>query len=88
MQNRLIWRIAIDKRLAHNMLNNPEKSIPCINIHYLHQEVMFSPLSVCLLNYLSICLSLATIFQKVFDRFSCKFVEGLAIDQGPTQYVV
>ena len=54
MQNRLIWRIAIDKRLAHNMLNNPEKSIPCINIYYLHQEVVFT--SVCLSFNLSVCL--------------------------------
>ena len=31
-----------------------------------------------------ICLSVARISEKVFDRFSCKFVEELAIAQGPT----
>ena len=38
---------------------------------YLHQEVMSSP----------VCLSVAKISQKVLNRCSCKFVEGLVIDE-------
>ena len=44
--------------------------------YYVGKEVMFS---VCLF----VCLYVARISQKVLERFSCKFVERLAIDQGP-----
>ena len=38
---------------------------------------------VCLSVCLSVYLSIARISQKVWDQYR-KFVEGLAIDQGPT----
>ena len=41
---------------------------------------MFSPLSA--------CLSVARISQQILPRFSCKFVEGLTIDQGPIRSVL
>ena len=36
-------------------------------LYYIHQEVMFSPLIICL----SVSLSVARISQNVLDRFSC-----------------
>ena len=58
--------------------------------HLLHWLWSFPPAggyvftSVCLF----VCLSVARISQKVLDRFSCKFVKGLAIDRGPNQYIL
>ena len=40
--------------------------------------------SVCLF----VCLYVARISQKVLERFSCKFVERLAIDQGPIVFLL
>ena len=59
------------------------KTLSGATSYYLRQEVMFLPLFVC---FLFVCLSVrlfvARISQKVLNRFSCKFVGGLAIDQG------
>ena len=55
----------------------------------LEAIVRFSPIftsvrRLCFHLYLSVCLSVARISQNVLDRFSCKLVEGLAMDQWPT----
>ena len=52
----------------------------CVLVYYLRQEVMFSPLFV--------CLSVARISQKVLVQCSCKFAGRLTIDGGPTHKIL
>ena len=46
------------------------------------QDVMFSPLFVCLFVYLS------PGYKKILDQFSWKLVEGLATYQGPIKFLL
>ena len=51
-----------------------------LHIIYLPQEVMILPLLV--------CLFIAQLSQSILDRFSWKFMQVLAIEKGPTNFIL
>ena len=51
-------------------------------------KLMFLPLTNLTITHVNYYHRRQDISQKVLVKFSCTFVEGLAIDQGPTHYIL